>query len=1343
MKKLLVLLLQLGLVVSGLLGKEVGKFDLSIKDDKLDVTTTSMTYYFARFESNDGTKWSDPILVSPAQSKLKVDIGDLNITWDKGKYPSLNYDSPDTVLSYDTKKTSIDPANNFVGWENSILTFQGGNLAEIGKGTKYNWAAKPTLFLLNTFTLLEIGMDGMKKATGAGTVSINASVSDTFASIKNISEALAYYSAVSETTLEVIDNLTQAYVESGKTLPVAITWLKNYHTILKELISKTSAAFGGFTSNSELKEDLSKDINEAFKEEFGAMAVSGGIVDGFKKELDKADSEDKYLQASQKALAAIYNGITAYEKKYKKTLTPEQKKKLLYTKLAFATVLIGDKFLDAYIKDEKMLPVLLDVIKDIGASVGSVFYENTSSKIPEFIAKYSSNGALATKIGTSGQVASKAFAGYELGKTIGNRAIPFLFEWILNPNYVSAGIANKEISLYSLRTKVTVTSKTTGEMIYDSTTNKIDQNVIYLHQNDFIYVNAYMQQENLFDSDRSPWNLETFIPRQPLYSIHINYSDKRSMYQKYCVTESLEYFDSYINSNILLGTPLISKTKYLGADANKIENWDCLQSSAFVGHDRFTPDTIGEVDKVKNLNTPVSTYLLLVDNINEKLLLMFKGFDDMSQNESISFHPSDVNLTSSTQNGQDQYEVSNLSLVPNDSVVKYVWSVNNSNTHISTPSGTYTNPNAPTGEYPVKVWIYTASGNIITQEMVVGGEDTNTTTTTATTSTLKQTGQTTVYAAFDDGHYEMGVPINFTKESGSDEVLDRVTGLIWQDNGDANSSKMNKGSAVSYCSGQGGGWRLPSRVELSSLVRYDKVNPSIDKTFSYTASDIYWAYDASARDENQTWTVNFAYGLEGLSHKTNTHYVRCVKSSTLPIANSGEDIIVEEGQETNLLVANIPNPQLVASFTWMEGESVLGYGSSLTTDDFVDGEHHITLVATGHDGQTNTDELLVTIVSNGKQLKVTGQDIPYAVHDDGHYESGIPLNYTKLPLRVIDRTTGLTWQDNSEANTTMKNWSDAKAYCSQLGLAGVDDWRLPSRRELSSLVRYDKVNPSIDEAFGYTASRGYWTHDGSNRDGASAWSVDFAYGLESVANKADIKNVRCVRSRIEVTANGGEDQFVTEGDWVNLLAIHTPKIETVDYFLWTEDGMELGYGEMLSLDNITDGIRTISLLTIDRDGIESTDELTVTIVQDNKEIKKTGQTTIYTAYDDGHYKKGYSHSYSDQGTSVTDNVTGVVWQDDSDTDILTHTWAEANSYCSSMSGSWRLPTRGELSSLVRYDVVSPAISGSFDNTASNKYWTISTSNRNKNQAWHIDFTYGLEAISNKTDKNFVRCMKAN
>jgi hypothetical protein len=338
------------------------------------------------------------------------------------------------------------------------------------------------------------------------------------------------------------------------------------------------------------------------------------------------------LLASQKALAALYNGMSAYEKQYKKKLTDAQKKKLLYAKLGFVTVMAGSNFLDAFLKDKEMLPVALDLIKDVGASAWSVLYENTSEKIPEFIAKHSSQGNLATKIGKATQGTTKAFAGFELGKTIGNKAIPFVFEWLLNPNYVSAGIEDKKISLYPLRTKVQLANEQ-NELIWDSSKKTMGENTpdtVYLSPNDKIKVFVYAQQEYLWDSERSPWYLKSFLPRQSLYSAYINYTDNKAVYLKNCVTETLAYFDSYWDSGITIGTPMISQSRYLDTYATKVGNWDCSKSDAFLGHDRYRYDSIDELYRIKNLLNPILTYPITIDDISNHIQVKVDAYDSMS-----------------------------------------------------------------------------------------------------------------------------------------------------------------------------------------------------------------------------------------------------------------------------------------------------------------------------------------------------------------------------------------------------------------------------------------------------------------------------------------------------------------------------------------------------------------------------------------------------------------------------------------------------------------------------------------------------------------------------------------
>ena len=53
---------------------------------------------------------------------------------------------------------------------------------------------------------------------------------------------------------------------------------------------------------------------------------------------------------------------------------------------------------------------------------------------------------------------------------------------------------------------------------------------------------------------------------------------------------------------------------------------------------------------------------------------------------------------------------------------------------------------------------------------------------------------------------------------------------------------------------------------------------------------------------------------------------------------------------------------------------------------------------------------------------------------------------------VKDNHTGLEWQDNRDAKTVKRDWQGAKGYCQELTLAGYDDWRLPTIKELQSII---------------------------------------------------------------------------------------------------------------------------------------------------------------------------------------------------------------------------------------------------------------------------------------------------
>lgn len=123
---------------------------------------------------------------------------------------------------------------------------------------------------------------------------------------------------------------------------------------------------------------------------------------------------------------------------------------------------------------------------------------------------------------------------------------------------------------------------------------------------------------------------------------------------------------------------------------------------------------------------------------------------------------------------------------------------------------------------------------------------------------------------------------------------------------------------------------------------------------------------------------------------------------------------------------------------------------------------------------------------------------------------------------ITDNATGLTWAQAD--NGAGINWGEALAYCEALTLGGADDWRLPSIKELQSIVDYSRSpdatgSAAIDPLFSVTAI----TNEGGQTDYPHFWSsTTHIGGVEPANNAAYVAFGRAL---------GNMDQF---GGWVDV-----------------------------------------------------------------------------------------------------------------------------------------------------------------------------------------------------------------
>ncbi|MFZ5440651.1 MAG: DUF1566 domain-containing protein [Myxococcota bacterium] len=247
-------------------------------------------------------------------------------------------------------------------------------------------------------------------------------------------------------------------------------------------------------------------------------------------------------------------------------------------------------------------------------------------------------------------------------------------------------------------------------------------------------------------------------------------------------------------------------------------------------------------------------------------------------------------------------------------------------------------------------------------------------------------------------------------------VTDLLTGLEWEQV--ASPTQVTQALAAATCatlSLQGSGWRLPTLIELESLVDYTVANPSINTTvFPGTAGQYYWTSTRRFGATATFWIVYFFWGSSGVlstASPTTTAQVRCVRSAA-------------------------------------------------------------------------------TALSRG------------AGAPPGRYVVGTDT--------VFDTKTLLTWQ--RAISPMMLSAADAATTCQGQTLGGLSGWRLPTIKELQTLIDVRASNPAIDTtAFPSVATDNLLSSTPNVSNAARPWIVSLSSGRTVEGNTAGMFLFRCVR----------------------------------------------------------------------------------------------------------------------------------------------------------------------------------------------------------------------------------------
>lgn len=220
----------------------------------------------------------------------------------------------------------------------------------------------------------------------------------------------------------------------------------------------------------------------------------------------------------------------------------------------------------------------------------------------------------------------------------------------------------------------------------------------------------------------------------------------------------------------------------------------------------------------------------------------------------------------------------------------------------------------------------------------------------------------------------------------------------------------------------------------------------------------------------------------------------------------------------------------------IDNDSSMSCTSPFSYNNLANGQHTVTVRATDSPGNISAPVMYSWIIdsallsSSNIQLPHTGQMTCYdtaglvvpcaETGQDGGVLAGIPWpnprftdNSVTTPseLTVTDNLTGLIWAKNGKHSSVIITWQQALDYVKSMNsvnFLGHNDWRLPNKNELESLVNRRFLNPSSwlnGQGFTNVLASFYWSSSTNASSVDKAWYVNMGSGLVNY----DLKTYGC------------------------------------------------------------------------------------------------------------------------------------------------------------------------------------------------------------------------------------------